>query len=194
MDNVKQVEIDQLKSKLMEIISHTPCCAFSSRKAYEHIADNLIANGVRLESMQATSDKTSDENKRIEELEAELAEREKVVIQFRKQWQDAEMHICTMCGHFDHKRDSGVAYGNRNCGEIVGYPYCAGKFTPWIPVTERLPKTMQHIWAVARNIPWLQDGKQHFDAFVYDPEGYQPWMQYVTHWMPIPEPPKEETQ
>ena len=51
---------EQLKSKLIEIISHTPACAFSSRKAYEHIADHLIANGVRLESMQASS----EENKR----------------------------------------------------------------------------------------------------------------------------------
>lgn len=60
MDNPKVVESDQLKSKLMEIISHTPCCGFSSRMAFEHIADHLIANGVRLENMQATS----DENKR----------------------------------------------------------------------------------------------------------------------------------
>ena len=62
MDNSKRVESDQLKSKLMEIISHTPNCGFSSSKAYEHLADHLIANGVRLESKQATS----DENKRMQ--------------------------------------------------------------------------------------------------------------------------------
>lgn len=56
---------------------------------FGEIADHLLSNGVRLEPKQATS----DENKRIEELEAQLAEREKVVIQLREQWQDAEMHI-----------------------------------------------------------------------------------------------------
>lgn len=81
--------------------------------------------------------------KQIEELEENLAEREKVVIQLRKQWQDAEMHICTMCGHFNHKADGNVVYGNKNCGEICGYPFCKEKFTPWIPVSEQLPKKGQ---------------------------------------------------
>lgn len=39
---------EQLESKLIEIISHTPCCGLSSRKAYEHIANHLIENGVML--------------------------------------------------------------------------------------------------------------------------------------------------
>ena len=103
---------------------------------FENLADYLISNGVCLKTEQATS----DENKRIEEFEAQLAEREKVVIQLRKQWQDAEMHICTMCGHFDHKTDGNIVYGNRTCGKICGYPFCAEKFTPWITVSERLPE------------------------------------------------------
>lgn len=44
------------REKLIEIIGHTPCCGFSSYKAYEHIADNLIANGVTIR----TADKPSE--------------------------------------------------------------------------------------------------------------------------------------
>ena len=192
MDNPKVVEIDQLKSKLMEIISHTPACGFSSRKAYEHIADHLIANGVRLENMQATS----EESKRIKDLEAELAEREKVVIQLRKQWQDAEMHICTMCGHFAHKRDGGIVYGNRNCGEISGYPYCAEKFTPWIPVAVRLPDTVPcdagTAYSEAVNV--LTSGRKVLTAiwdgtdFIADAEFWEAENEEITHWTPVPLP------
>ena len=72
----------------------------------------------------------------IDKLEKQLSEREKVVIQLRKQWQDAEMHICTMCGHFDHKTDGNIVYGNKTCGEISGYPFCAAKFSPKMPLPE----------------------------------------------------------
>ena len=115
------------REKLIELMDE-----YEYPSSVEGMVDHLIANGVRLETKQATS----EENKRIKELEAELAEREKVVIQLRKQWQDAEMHICTMCGHFDHKVDGNIVYGNRTCGEIVGYPYCADKFTQRMPVPE----------------------------------------------------------
>lgn len=77
----------------------------------------------------------NDGCKRIEELEAKLAEREKVVIQLRKQWQDAEMLICTMCGHFDYNKYDDMICGNMTCGEICGYPFCAAKFSPRIPVS-----------------------------------------------------------
>ena len=65
-------------------------------------------------------------------------EREKAVVQLRKKWQDAEMFICTMCGHFDYSIDGNIVYGNKDCGEIVGYP-CCKKFTPRMPLPE-LPK------------------------------------------------------
>ena len=60
-------------------------------------------------------------------------EREEAVAQLRKKWQDAEMFICTMCGHFDHSIDGNIVYGNKDCGEIVGYP-CCKKFTPRMPL------------------------------------------------------------
>ena len=76
-------------------------------------------------------------------------EREKAVVQLRKKWQDAEMFICTMCGHFDHNIVGNIVYGNKNCGEIVGYP-CCKKFTPWIPCSERLPEPETEVLVVCR--------------------------------------------
>ncbi len=64
-------------------------------------------------------------------------EREEAVAQLRKKWQAAEMFICTMCGHFDHSIDGNIVYGNKDCGEIVGYP-CCKKFTPRMPLPELL--------------------------------------------------------
>lgn len=61
----------------------------------------------------------------------------------------------------------------------------------WIPVTERLPEPMQHIIAVGRNFPWLDRPGPVLDTFVYNPDAYQPWMEYITHWMPWPGFPKE---
>ena len=130
--------------------------------------------------------------KKIEELEANLSEREKVVIQLRKQWQDAEMHICTMCRHFDHKTDGNIVYGNKTCGEICGYPFCAEKFTTWIPVTERLPEPGEWVLCSCRSniIEVLR-----YDSAMDDWDSQMPERCYmkgfVTHWMPLPEPHKE---
>ena len=187
-----------MKEKLIELLDevHHKHLGKEYTERLGTIADHLIANGVRLETKQATSDETSEENKRIEELEAELAEREKAVIQLRKQWQDAEMHICTMCGHFNHKMDGNIVYGNKTCGEIVGYPYCAGKFTPWIPVTERLPEKMGQ--CVCRYVFGDNVEYPFFQVLWYFANLENPHFQHegsmglrVTHWMPLPEPPKE---
>ena len=131
------------REKLIELIIKSGACftrfpvGDCDKEEAETIADHLIANGVTF----ATDNNVG--NKRIEELEAKLAEREEAVCNLRKKWQEAETHICTMCGHFDHKTDGNIVYGNKNCGELVGYP-CCEKFTPWIPVTERLPSEEEY--------------------------------------------------
>lgn len=79
----------------------------------------------------------SEQNK-IEDLKYNAQEREKHIVYLRKQWQAAETFICTMCGHFDYDIDGNIVYGNKDCGEIVGYP-CCKKFTPRMPLPE-LPK------------------------------------------------------
>lgn len=87
-----------------------------------------------MEALERTRWIPCSEQNEIGDLKYDAQEREKAVVQLRKQWQDAEMFICTMCGHFDHSIDGNIVHGNKDCGEIVGYPYCK-KFTPWIPAS-----------------------------------------------------------
>lgn len=61
----------------------------------------------------------------------------------------------------------------------------------WISMTERLPEKRK--WVLCRceaNIievlRWENDEWYHYPMHVYYPS-------FVTHWMPLPEPPKEET-
>lgn len=138
----------------------------------------------------------SDCQKVIGDLEYEAQEREKIVVQLRKQWQDAEMFICTMCGHFDHKIDGNIVYGNKDCGEISGYPYCK-KFTPWIPTSVRLPEIGQKCLIANREIVvrgWLRpDGV--WKTGVSSDEIWSKFSLYPpTHWMPLPAPPKEDAR
>lgn len=154
---------------------------------------------------------------KIGDLKYDVQEREKAVVQLRKQWQDAEMFICTMCGHFDHSIDGNIVYGNKDCGEIVGYP-CCKKFTPWIPASVRLPKELEPVnvvWVNHRPEPYYQEMKdvpQKATAVYYREKWY--WWSCVcedllaehgtneadqvdddveiTHWMPLPEPQKED--
>lgn len=60
----------------------------------------------------------------------------------------------------------------------------------WISVKERLPKPGQEVLLWATGAP-LQKTYSRYDMGVYNPDIYQPWWDYVTHWMPLPEPPKE---
>ena len=144
-------------------------------------------------------------------------EREKAVVQLRKKWQDAEMFICTMCGHFDHSIDGNIVYGNKECGEIVGYP-CCKKFTPWIPASVRLPKELEPV-----NVVWKNDNPPPYHSKIrgklFTGTGVfygGNWYWYssicvdlltefgndefdfvdadikITHWQPIPELPEEE--
>lgn len=156
-----------------------------------------------------TADVEAERNGRLEE-------REKAVVQLRKKWQAAEMFICTMCGHFDHSIDGNIVYGNKDCGEIVGYP-CCKKFTPWIPASVRLPPELEPVnvvWVNHSPEPYYQEMKdvpQKATAVYYREKWY--WWSCVcedllaeygtnetdkvdddieiTHWMPMPEPPEE---
>lgn len=148
---------------------------------------------------------------------ARFQEREKAVVQLRKKWQAAEMFICTMCGHFDHSIDGNIVYGNKDCGEIVGYP-CCKKFTPWIPASVRLPKELEPVnvvWVNHNPEPYYQEMKdvpQKATAVYYRQKWY--WWSCVcedllaeygtnetdqvdddieiTHWMSLPELPEEK--
>ena len=145
---------------------------------------------------------------RVEELEKELADerhrhdrlqdfevseakelefQKNATIRLRKQWQEAECLICTMCGHCEYEIHGDTLCMQLDCGEVVGYP-CCGKFIPrnrWIPVTERLPEQGQEVI--------VYDGgvlKPKVFCYLFWDKHFDSWAR-VTHWMPLPEAPKE---
>lgn len=89
--------------------------------------------------------------------------------------------------------------------------------TRWIPCSERLPESdevwqkyivvyrysYRDIWDdMGENVVvtvadysheqkvWSMDGGAVINALI-DREDVQPWASYITHWMPLPEPPEE---
>lgn len=68
----------------------------------------------------------------------------------------------------------------------------------WIPVTERLPKPCEKVLTykqavgdnyskIAIDYIFLDDGKSYWSGDIGT------WKTVVTHWMPLPEPPKDDT-
>ena len=67
------------------------------------------------------------------------------------------------------------------------------KMADWIPVTERLPDTCAPVLVCLR---WGMDDYEitvgeYWGKSKASP-GWGTFDPYVTHWMPLPEPPKEE--
>ena len=95
--------------------------------------------------------------------------------------------ICPVCrGDMLRKGDNLVCVV---CGEEIRTHYDEPK---WIPVTERLPDERKWVLCQCRvNIRMvlrLQNGYWHQDSEHEFMKGF------VTHWMPLPEPPMEETE
>lgn len=61
----------------------------------------------------------------------------------------------------------------------------------WISVKDRLPEAKTEVLLWMKGNPYTK-AYSNYDMAVYDPEVYQPFWQYVTHWMPLPEPPGGE--
>ena len=69
----------------------------------------------------------------------------------------------------------------------------------WIPVSEQLPEPDKYVLVIVYGKP-AKNITLHgaVELAEYDPEGWilEMWPEWmdarVTHWMPIPEPPKEE--
>ena len=63
------------------------------------------------------------------------------------------------------------------------------KMPKWIPVTERLPEDGAEVLAWSRKgfayVDWFIDGKWKVNGLVDDKH------EFVTHWMPLPDPPEE---
>ena len=73
----------------------------------------------------------------------------------------------------------------RRCEQFQYMPLPA-----WIPVTERLPEEGAEVLAWTESgfsyVDWCLDGKWKVNSLVDSKH------EHVTHWMPLPEPPKEE--
>lgn len=75
-------------------------------------------------------------------------------------------------------------------------PKVDNRFGEWIPVAERLPKADErdaHGYAVPYLVMngWMRvTARRTKDYWVLF--GARTVLEYVTHWMPLPEPPKEE--
>ena len=62
----------------------------------------------------------------------------------------------------------------------------------WIPVTERLPDKGRTVLIYSPK-GGVAEGKFHDDGWTQYRWSAKMWKDEVTHWMPLPEPPKEET-
>ena len=61
----------------------------------------------------------------------------------------------------------------------------------WIPVTERLPDRRK--WVLCRCQAGITDVLRYENAEWYHDPTHVYFFEFVTHWMPLPTPPKEET-
>ena len=60
----------------------------------------------------------------------------------------------------------------------------------WIPVTERLPGRE---WVLCKCLANIHEILSLRDGYWYHDPQHKYMFDFVTHWMPLPEPPKEET-
>lgn len=63
----------------------------------------------------------------------------------------------------------------------------------WIPVTERLPDQGDRVLCVVKSFAF--PGRKYYNILRYDKYGFNEngiYTDDVTHWMPLPEPPKED--
>ena len=122
-----------------------------------------------------------------------IEERDKYALSLQHEMMaEAESHIEAM-GRLNKQVEElqkQVAYWQRELAKSMCEVTLRESEKPcWIPVTERLPKEDEEVLVVAVNdfdtydrwaaVDWLYRGE---------------WQQHsiVTHWMPLPEPPKEE--
>ena len=122
----------------------------------------------------------------------------------------SELKKCPFCGEVPEDYDNGMAYWVKctnkicpNCAtEFSAYHFDEWQFRPiedalqaripqWISVKDRLPEDeeMKLIATWHKNVMKIAYYNQEIKSWVSN--GYELWDVTVTHWMPIPEPPKE---
>ena len=171
---------------------HTECMGHGDFETVRTVTDKEIAEIPTVDAIEVVGCRDCKQQNKIGDLEYEAKEREKIVVKLRKQWQGAEIFICTMCGHFDHKIDGNIVYGNKDCGEIVGYPYCK-KFTPWISTSVRLPEVGSRVIACGEKGGVFVVKSEGITTGFGRMDGTSKYRSF-THWMPLPQPPKENNR
>ena len=142
----------------------------------------------------------------------QIEELEETVVHQRKRADTAETFICTMCAECEWEVHDGILIMQKAC--CSEFPECE-KFKlrvadnnvggKWIPVTERLPEDDLPKGSKVKQIKVLTVLKADSGArTVRSQMRYRctwytdsaPWTwkysgSEITHWMPLPEPPKE---
>ena len=119
--------------------------------------------------------------------------REKLIAVFEESDKKCLNTSCDKCEYFGFKRDCtrmmevdhliahGVTFATDN---NVG--------SKWIPVTERLPEDIYERVLVKVDSCNILVGNPKIDTDRYDLGMWVRYGSHVTHWMPLPEPPKGE--
>jgi hypothetical protein len=92
-------------------------------------------------------------------------------------------------------------YPNIHCeNDLIDAVPTADLSELWIPVTERLPEIYKTVLVYRENLS-VSGGYMSLEflttGFGYTPQwsnDLQTWKSKVTHWMPLPEPPKKEAE
>lgn len=195
------MNIEKIKKALLKIrpsrgscagCEHKGTCLYTGCKIINEAVGTLDELQEELRSEMHRHDRLQD----FEVAEAqELEFYKKATVDLRKQWQDAEALICTICAHCEYENHGGLLCVQRGCGEVVGYP-CCGKFAPrerWIPVTERLPelKLCGAGTAYSEAVNVLTSGRKVLTAiwdgtdFISDAEFWEAEGETITHWTPV---------
>ena len=213
-DTVKLVEIDHFKEKLIELlgslqdygIKRTPGLALPSLPCNEIIADHLIANGV-----------TVQDGKPLEAflhpIDAYKGLKAKYLV-FKSDTGEKVDNCFVLCPGRDPAATEALrAYANATDNETLAediYNWVGKGETvqQWIPVTERLPEVVDsYIVVVKCKYDWEKEYEIGVDVATYDPYSDNPYIDgcwntyndwdegqqylHITHWMPLPKPPKE---
>jgi hypothetical protein len=112
--------------------------------------------------------------------------REKYVIQKVNQ---KEKSICLNCIH----HNLCIAENNQTCFECNRFMDAHGvTVQEWISVKDRLPKNICPVLVALEGISTAFNGWYHDGKWWTAGADTRPFIQKVTHWMPLPQPPKED--
>jgi hypothetical protein len=153
------------EKRLIELLQHSPTDAMGNR-GVGAMADHLMDNGLVFKEM-------------YDDIEERLAHQ-------RVRATTAEHFICKLCAECDYEDNNGITTMILKCCST--FPEC-GKFklrSDWIPVSERLPERGQEVIVASYRMI-----KPVVFTTTFWSKEYDNWYG-ITHWMPLPEPPKED--